>query len=96
MFPSCDGCPDGAKVARDLADAGLSWRGRGPGGRFDRGISGGERMWAAQMAARHRLACVGLLEPVPSEDERRTRNTTNRNGSNGTNQRVSQGDTVGE
>lgn len=63
-FPSCDGCRQGAKIraAIDGADR-ITWRGAGPGHRFER-----EGIACAQLAARRRLELVGALGPVPTID----------------------------
>jgi hypothetical protein len=56
----------GAKVRRTVEGANLvTWRGAGPGARFDRGRTGA----ALQVAARRRLRVVGLLDPVRTMDE---------------------------
>jgi hypothetical protein len=70
LYPSCDGCPQGLAV-REAVDgaAAIEWHGRGPGGRFDRGLHGGPRSWKAQRAARRRLRLVGLLDIPPCLDE---------------------------
>lgn len=60
-FPSCDGCPQGAEVAREHGS--VEWRGQGPGGRFDRRTL----RWRQLLAAR-RLRQEGLLDEVPTCD----------------------------
>ena len=66
-FPSCsDACAQGAEIRRAVALS-VSWRGHGPGGRFEGGPARGTLR--AQLEARWRLQVVGLLEPVPSMDE---------------------------
>ncbi len=66
LFPSCDGCPQGAAVrARVVGGGEIRWEGSGPGHRFDRGRDG----MAAQHAARRRLLLVGALDIPPSLDE---------------------------
>lgn len=64
MYPSCDGCAFGEAI-RDALDPErrLSWRGSGPGHRFER-----ERRWDGQQAARERLEAAGRLDPVPTID----------------------------
>lgn len=68
IFPSCDGCTQGAAI-RAAVGVLVTWRGRGPGGRFDRGRDPARRGIAAQRAARARLRVVGLLDIVPCLDE---------------------------
>jgi hypothetical protein len=71
-FPACDSrtCGPGRAIREALdPENGQTWRGSGPGGRFERGASGGQRNVAAQREARRRLRVVGLLDVPPSLDE---------------------------
>jgi hypothetical protein len=65
-YPHCvtETCQQG-RGFREALDpvADVAWRGRGPGGRFERGVSGPKR-WKSQLAARQQQAREGLLEPV--------------------------------
>lgn len=68
IHPSCDSrkCAQGRGNREALdREADVTWRGRGPGKRWDRGGSKG----ACQLAARSRLAAVGMLDSPPSLDE---------------------------
>jgi hypothetical protein len=66
LHPGCYRCPQGLELAAAVPGAELvTWRGAGPGGRFERGKPHAD----AQAAARKRLQLVGLLEPVPFIDQ---------------------------
>jgi hypothetical protein len=65
--PSClsSTCTQGRAVREALEGAGLTWRGAGPGGRFERLAED----VAKQEAARRRLRETGLLDEAPSMDQ---------------------------
>lgn len=64
-YPSCtERCAQGRGV-REAVGGDVTWRGSGPGGRFDGGRRGG---MLAMLAGRERLRLVGLLDPVPTCD----------------------------
>jgi hypothetical protein len=66
-FPLCtERCPLGALIRAIVPGAAaITWRGCGPGGRFDRAADD----LAQQEAARSRLRIVGLLDVVPCLDD---------------------------
>jgi hypothetical protein len=65
LHPSCYRCPQGAELLAAVPGGELvTYRGAGPGGRFEKG----RPLAGEQAAARKRLQLVGLLESVRTID----------------------------
>jgi hypothetical protein len=70
-YPHCvtERCAQGRGIREALdPDHPVEWRGAGPGKRFSRGATSKRK--ASQLAARDRLAAVGLLDVPPTVDGR--------------------------
>lgn len=68
-FPTCvsERCAAGRRVREALdPERTATWRGEGPGGRFEPSRRSGEK--TAQLAARAKLLAEGMLDEVPTVD----------------------------